>query len=401
MATRPRPSALVPLLLLGCLGPADAQIYPNRYEQIYGDPIDVSLSDLAFGGSAYEGRAVRTRGRVDLRPGVQRSYVLKDSFGALLITPVPDIASEWASEAPRLLGSEIEVTGVFRSLSSDSQAMMTASATGAIDFWSYLKRDRDEDKKKLDRAETVTLETLVTRADRMQGRIVRVGGHFRGRNLFGDLPSASQRSRSDWVIWNDLYAAWVVGKKPQGSGWRLDASLKRDAGRWIDVVGRVEARGGVVYIQAEEVSLGTEPPNVDANAKEAAEPKPAAPERPKQPPIVVFALPLDGDDAVPPETRFLVQFSNDMDEKTFPGHVVLRYVGRPMPGDRSLDAVSLTYDAGRKALTVDPGDLLRGGRQIEILLLPGIADIQGLPLTGREGRPSGVAVDVLRYRIAG
>ena len=43
--------------------------------------------------------------------------------------------------------------------------------------------------------------------------------------------------------------------------------------------------------------------------------------------------------------------------------------------------------------------MLRPGRQIELVLLPGIADIEGLPLVARNGHAVGEAVDVLRYLV--
>ena len=52
------------------------------------------------------------------------------------------------------------------------------------------------------------------------------------------------------------------------------------------------------------------------------------------------------------------------------------------------------------ALKIDPGDLLRPGRVVEILLLPGIVDLDGQPLQTRPGRNPGGAIDVLRFQIA-
>ena len=62
--------------------------------------------------------------------------------------------------------------------------------------------------------------------------------------------------------------------------------------------------------------------------------------------------------------------------------------------------MKLTYDDGRRALTVDPGDVLRPGRWLELVLLPGIADVEGLTLVPRSapGTPA-EAVEVLRYEI--
>jgi hypothetical protein len=117
--------------------------------------------------------------------------------------------------------------------------------------------------------------------------------------------------------------------------------------------------------------------------------------------VVVFALPLDGEAEVPSNGRFQIQFSNDMDEASFKGRVLIRYAPPPRAGDRAFDGAKMTYDGGRKALTVDPGDVLRAGREVEILLLPGIIDIDGQELVarpGREGGPMG-ATDYLRYQV--
>ncbi|PYQ22255.1 MAG: hypothetical protein DMF81_12790 [Acidobacteria bacterium] len=224
---------------------------------------------------------------------------------------------------------------------------------------------------------------------RQAGRSDRAGGREVPRP-----PARSERASSDWVIKDDLYAVWVSGRKPKGPGWELDASLKRDTGKWIEVVGRPETRNGVTYIKAMQVRI-TDPPRPTADAA----PPPPPPERPKVPPVVVFALPLDGEGDVPSDSRFVVQFNKDMDEATFKDHVMLRYVGPVLPGDREFDGVKLSYDQGRRALTVDPGDVLRPGRQIELMLLPGISDLDGLTLVARPGKQFDGAADVLRFRV--
>ena len=103
---------------------------------------------------------------------------------------------------------------------------------------------------------------------------------------------------------------------------------------------------------------------------------------------------------MPPSTVFQVQFSKDMDEASFKDRVLLRYAGRPQPGDRELDAVRVSYDAGLRTLQIDPSDLLRPGRVVEVVLLPGIVDIDGLPLETRPGFNPGSATDVLRWQTA-
>ena len=114
--------------------------------------------------------------------------------------------------------------------------MATDSTTAAvivyIGIWSYLGPP-DERPVARDEAIETTLEDLVTKPGRLDGKAVRVRGQFRGQNLFGDLPSASRRRSADWVIKDDVFAVWVTGKKPKGSGWRFDAGLKRDTGKWL------------------------------------------------------------------------------------------------------------------------------------------------------------------------
>jgi Bacterial Ig-like domain len=367
----------------------------NQYEQQYGTPVEVALSDLVQSGGSYDGRAIRTKGQLEFESaqGAQggRQFGLRDNFGSrVLLFPVNEIAANWDSEGTKMSGKEVEVTGVFK---SGSQQGGGSLISGAIQFWKFLGPP-EEDEKAVAAAPTLALEALVTHPDKQDGRLVRVVGQFRGRNLFGDLPSSSERSRSDWVIKDDVFAVWVEGKKAKGSGWELDPSLKRDTGHWIEVIGRVEARGPFVYLRAVRVMQGAAP-----KPSAIALPPSPLPERPKDPPVVVFALPLDGDAEIPRQSRFVVQFSKDMDEATFNGRVILRYPGRTMPGDRDLDAVKTSYDGGRRALTVDPGDLLRPGRQIELLLLPGIADVDGMALEPRPGREAGVAVDTLHYKV--
>lgn len=374
----------------------NAQYVESRYEGLYGVPVDVLLSDLTQNGSSYDGRAIRTKGRLDLDASSgQRALFLADTFSTrVYIQPMSEMAAEWDTESMKLLGAMIEFTGVFRA-SGTGGGFGSNSTAGAIQFWQYVELTENNDKGPID-AKIVTLEELVTHPGKSDGKTVRVVGQFRGRNLFGDLPSASEQRHADWVIKDDLFAVWVTGKKPKGSGWQLDAGLKRDSGHWIEVVGRVETRNGVVYINARSVAQG-KPPTPMAEA----EPPPPPPERPKVPPVVVFELPLDGELQVPPQSQFVVQFSKDMDEQSFKGRVVLRYVGRVRPGDRGFDGATLSYDGGRRALTVDPGDVLSPGRKVELLLLPGIVDIDGLELAPRPGREAGVAVDVLQYQVGG
>jgi Big-like domain-containing protein len=367
----------------------------SRYEMMYGQPVDVSLEDLVSGAGGYQSRAIRTKGHLGIGDAVgsSRSFVLEEMGARVLLQPVPEVSGNFERDGMALMGHELEVTGLYEEFAGAGTVVGATAVRGRIVFWTYVDLSLDTSKGPL-KAPQVSLEALLTTPGRRDGQLVRVVGKFRGRNLYGDLPTRSQRASSDWVIKDDVYAIWVVGKKPKGPGWELDTGLKRDTGKWLAVIGRPVTQGGVTYVRALQVSLASPPtPTSDAQAP------PPPPPKPKVPPVVVFALPLDGDSDVPPDSRFVVQFSKDMDEGTFSGHITLRYVGGLRAGDRDLDGLRLTYDRGRRALTVDPGDVLRGGREVELLLLPGIVDIDGLALTPRPGKKMDGVVDVLRFQI--
>ena len=376
------------VLIVGILAFAAA---PARAQ--YGEPVDASIDDLISTPSAYAGRAVRTHGNLEISNLVgEVRPSLRGSFGTyVLLYPVSEVQFEWDQEAKRWYGKEVEITGLFGEY-SDQQSQQHLYR---IVFWAYVGPPEREPPKGV-KSQLVTLEELVTKPGKHDGKVVHVVGKFRGQNLYGDLPARSRRSSADWVIKDDLFAVWVNGRKPKGDGWALDAKLKRDTGKWLDVVGRPTTINGVTYIQAMQVSLGSAPAQASADVA----PPPPPPERPKLPPVVVFSLPLDGERDVPPTGRFAVQFSKDMNEESFKDRVLLRYAGRPQPGDRDFGAARISYDGGRRALIVDPGDVLRSGRVLELILLPGIVDMDGLPLEPRPGKMVGQAAEVLSYRVA-
>jgi Bacterial Ig-like domain len=379
-------------LTLGLAATADAQV--NEYEGRYGPTIEVSVDSLLDMPEQYSGRAVRTRGQFEMIPtGSGQQYGLRGTFGGYLyIYPRQEVVATFEQEARRWAGREVEVQGsVDRGQSPDTRQPIVYIA-----IWAYLAPPDDKPMKRPDSPDT-TLEDLVTKPERYDGKTVNVRGQFRGENLFGDLPSSSRDRSSDWVIKDDMFAVWVTGKKSKGAGWNLDASLKRDTGKWLQVMGRVRVRNRVVTLEAIDVVL-SKPPAVSVAAVKA-DPTPPPPPRPRRPPVVAFSLPIDGERELAPDTVFQIQFTRDMDEASLKDRVLLRYAGRPQPGDNSLDAVRMTYDGGLRTLRVDPGDLLRPGRIVELVLLPGIADIDGVPLETRPGVRAGSSTDVLRFQV--
>lgn len=393
--TRRFPVVPLALVLVCAAGAVYAQSQRAQFESRYGRPVDVTIADLGQAPSSYYDQLVRTRGRLGMDAGLNRSYNLQDDFGNIVrVIPFPEIAVQFDEVAHKIVGRQVEVTGVFQAMSNSGTQLPQAGVAveGFIEFMNFT--GPPEERKGDLKAPEVRLEALLSPPGKRDGQLVRVVGKFRGHNLYGDLPSKSQRRSADWVIKDDVYAVWVTGKKPKGTGWELDAGLRRDTGKWIEVIGVPETMGGVTYLKAERVALTAAP-----SATAEAAPPPPPPERPKVPPVVVFTLPLDGDREVPSDARFVVQFSKDMDESSFQGRVLVRYVGPRLPGDREFDGVKLTYDGGRRALTVDPGDVLRPGRRIEVVLLPGIVDTEGLTLEARPGQHARDGVDIVSYQI--
>jgi hypothetical protein len=395
MRSRALAAVLTAACALGLSRPVCAQISVgegniDRYDALYGQPVDVAVDDLVQESTSYLNRAVRTHGRLELGfDSTQRAYLLRGLLYQIRIVPVREVQTEWEQVALQMMGRDVEITGVFL----ETGQVQGGNPSFGVQFWNFTGPPEKEPTGEI-KAPEISLEKLVSNPGKRDGQMIRVVGKFRGRNLYGDLPIRTQRTTADWVIKDDLYAIWVTGKKPKGAGWELDSGLKRDTGKWVEVIGKPETVRGVTYIKAVRIQLTT-PPSARADVK----PPPPPPEKPRKPPVVVFALPLDGDGEVAQDSRFVVQFSKDMDESTFNGHVLLRYTGPVLPGDRAFDGLKLTYDRGRRALTVDPGDVLRPRRQIELILLPGISDIDGMTLIPRGTSQKADVVDVLRYRV--
>jgi hypothetical protein len=383
--------AIIGLLALPSGARAQQQYDPEYLENLYGPVRDVSLEDLVFNPENYNERAIRVKGRLGMQNMSGTTWELGEAGARILIMPIRQGMGE--DQFRDLGGQMIEVTGLFRATAATSSTNpgAIAGSAGSLQFWSWA--GPPEKLGKDFKAAVVSLELLVTRAGKMDGQLVRVVGKFRGRNLFADLPARSMRRVDDWVIKDSLFAVWVTNRKPKGDGFELDPSIRRDSGRWVEVIGRPSTRNGVVVIDAAQVTL-TQPPSAKADAA----PPPPPPEKPKIPPVIVFSLPLDGESDFDFSGRITIQFNNDMDEDSFRGRVGLRYE-RPQPGDPGFESMRVSYNAGSKALIVDPGAPILRGRVLDLVLLTGIVDIDGQPLTRRDGKPpENDITEMLRFR---
>jgi hypothetical protein len=348
------------------------------YEALSGKPVEVSIAELRADPHAFEGRAVRVHGVAQPLPGGQ-GFLLTDEGSELRAVPQPEIEAVVSSLLRDWRGQEVEVAGVVKPAPAPS-----AEAPPQIGFWEYLGPNRVQ--AATEKAPAVEIGDLVERPAQYEGRTVKVVGRFRGNDLEHDLPQPGPRSA--WVIKSGPHALWVTGRKPAGRGFKLRADLARDTNKWLEVVGRVEAWKGSPVLRARSVALTAPRSGVRRGRRLRTPDKPE----------VVFTLPLVGDEPVPPNAVFLVQFSTYMDEETFENRVLLRYVDEPGP-EGELRSVHWRYDDVKRTLVVDPGQPLREGASVELQLLRGIADAWETPLVPAATSPPGDVVTILRWQV--
>ena len=354
-------------------------------EALYGSTWEASPAEIAEAPAELEGQAVRVRGRFEAAAANAPARLVDESGAAVFVTADAEIARLVAVESKGWPGHVIEVTGVVRRDATSP----APSPRYAVSFWDFDASGLPIGPSIAAEATSVKLPELIANPDAVKGRLVRVVGQFRGRNLYGDLPAPSFRHRLDWVLKDERTAVWVTGRAPSGRDFKLDPDAQDDSRTWLEVVGRAVLRDGQVVVRADKVALVPAPSAARVKAVRIVAGSGVLP-------VVVFALPLDGD-RIRSDARFVIQFNKYMDDDSFAGHIVLRYADSPAPG--GFATMKLAYDDGKRALVVDPGVALEAGRRIECLLLPGIVDADGLPLVPRQGRAAPDLIDVLRYDV--
>ncbi|HET7696594.1 MAG TPA: Ig-like domain-containing protein [Vicinamibacterales bacterium] len=221
-----------------------------------------------------------------------------------------------------------------------------------------------------------TVRALALAPDRYVGKGVTVTGRFRGANLFADLPQgAGTRGRWDFVLQSADSSVWVSGVRPRGRNFDLDVNARADTGRWVQVAGTVRRTGPLAWIEATSITEAT-PPS-DTAIEVSLPPPPPAPA-----PEIIFSVPQQGDVDVERGAAIRIQFSRDMDGRTFRDRVRLSYVGpTPAGGSDAPPAVTVRYNEGNRALEIKPSAPLDRYRTVKLELLEGIlSNVDNQPL---------------------
>jgi hypothetical protein len=219
------------------------------------------------------------------------------------------------------------------------------------------------------------LRALAMAPERYIGKGVTVTGRFRGANLLADLPSgAGTKGRWDFVLQSADAAIWVSGVRPRGRGFDLDVNSRMDAGHWLKVAGTLRRDGALPWIEATSISEATAPTEA---VVEVFVPPPPAPV-----PEVVFSTPTAGETDADRVAPIKIQFSRDMDGKTFTGKVRVSYAGPTPPGaPPTPPTFTIRYIEGARGLEIKLAGPLDRFRTVKVDLLEGIlSNVDNQPL---------------------
>ena len=243
----------------------------------YGTPRVADLDGIDLAPESYQRAHVITLGRLDiLKPG--QYWTLRDGSATVLLLIGYGVA---ASDLDAFGGTRVEVRGVVRRIRKkeylhgvDADLVEDPSLPvlpaprfewpkTSITVLALADRGDRATGGKAPPAGVLTREIIANPAEYL-GKTVRILGQFRGRNLFGDLPAKTRRHEEDWVLKDGDLALWVTGKPPRGKGWALDSAYKGDTVRWLEVAGKAEVTGGILYLRASNVVLAAKRNEVEA-----------------------------------------------------------------------------------------------------------------------------------------
>ena len=226
--------------------------------------------------------------------------------------------------------------------------------------------------------DTPTLRALALAPSRYDNRSVKVSGRFRGRNLHADLASPIPTpTKYDFILQSVDASIWISGLRPRGRGFELDPSARVDTGRWLQVTGTMRRDGSHTWIEAREIEQTTAPEETPVEVELPPTPK-------EPPPTVVFSAPVAADIDVDLRTIVRVQFSRDMDARSFKDRIRITYVpalvdGKPVAPPPP-PVWAFAYNVGNRGIELKFAKPLERLQAVRVELLEGIVAIDGEPL---------------------
>lgn len=219
-----------------------------------------------------------------------------------------------------------------------------------------------------------TLRAIALSPDDYVDREVRLIGRFKGRNLYGDLPTALGRDKWDFVLQSADGALWVTGVRPRGRGFDLDPGRRVDTGKWLEVTGVVKLAASGPYIEASAVALSTE--QLDPTVEVELPPAPPAP-----PPEVIFSAPVADDTDVDRSAPVRIQFSRDMDARSVRDRVRVTYANPPAGVQLPpVPAFTVRYNDATHAIEITFEAPLERFQQVKVELAEGMLALDKQPL---------------------
>lgn len=217
-----------------------------------------------------------------------------------------------------------------------------------------------------------TIRAIALAPERFENKPVTLVGRFKGRNLYGDVAQGLGKSKWDFVLHSADGAIWVSGLRPRGKDFDLDPGARVDTGRWLEVGGTVRREGALVWIEGTSVKQTTARQDAPAEVAVRLPPEPA--------PSVIFSAPVQDDTDVERGVPIRLQFSRDMDGKSFRDRVRVSYAAPSQGQPPALPAYAATYNEGNRALEIKFKQPLERFQRVTVELLEGITAVDGQPL---------------------
>lgn len=224
-----------------------------------------------------------------------------------------------------------------------------------------------------------SLRAIVLAPEKYENRSVTLSGRFRGRNLYADIASPLQvPGKWDFVMQSADGSIWVTGLRPKGRDFDLDPGARVDTRRWVQVTGTVRRELSRVWIEAREIGLSSAPDETPLAVDVPVTP-------PEPPPTVVFSAPVADETDVDGRVVVRVQFSRDMDARSFKDRIRVTYVppavpGKPAPAPTPIPSWGFAYNVGNRGIELKFARPLEPFQTVRVELLAGITAIDGEPL---------------------